>query len=305
MEPASRSDSRAATSPKSTPKASRVEAADGLSLHVLEWSDEGVPMLLVHGFGNEAHIWDDFAPHVAPYYRVSAVDLRGHGDSDWDPDFRYDTPDHARDLAALVKRQGFERVVLVAHSLGGRAAMLFAGEHPERLAGLVIVDSAPEIDPRGSLRIRSDVETHREPRFESVAEFERMLAHNYPAARASAIKRMATHGLREDERGGFVLKMDPALRGAGRRTPTPEEMAEHEKESTRALWAALERITCPTLVVRGAASDIVSADVADRMADDVLQNGSLAVVPRAGHSVMTDNPEGFRDAVCSFVLGDG
>ena len=55
--------------------------------------------------------------------------------------------------------------------------------------------------------------------------------------------------------------------------------------------------------MRGAASDILSPDVADRMVDDVLPKGRLAVVARAGHSVMTDNPEGFRDAVCEFVLG--
>ena len=65
---------------------------------------------------------------------------------------------------------------------------------------------------------------------------------------------------------------------------------------------ALARIDCPTLVVRGAASDILSPEVADRMVDDVLERGSLAVVPQAGHSVMTDNPEGFREAVTSFVL---
>jgi pimeloyl-ACP methyl ester carboxylesterase len=54
--------------------------------------------------------------------------------------------------------------------------------------------------------------------------------------------------------------------------------------------------------VRGAASDILSPEVADRMVDEVLREGRLAIVPRAGHSVMTDNPEGFRDAVCEFVL---
>jgi pimeloyl-ACP methyl ester carboxylesterase len=56
--------------------------------------------------------------------------------------------------------------------------------------------------------------------------------------------------------------------------------------------------------VRGAASDVLAADVADRMADEALPAGRLAVVPRASHSVMTDNPEGFAEAVCVFVLGD-
>jgi pimeloyl-ACP methyl ester carboxylesterase len=68
------------------------------------------------------------------------------------------------------------------------------------------------------------------------------------------------------------------------------------------LWEALARIESPTLVVRGAASDILSPEVADRMVDEVLRNGRLAVVGQAGHSVMTDNPEGFRDAVAGFVL---
>ena len=57
-------------------------------------------------------------------------------------------------------------------------------------------------------------------------------------------------------------------------------------------------------MVRGAASDIMSAEVADRMVDEVLQNGRLAVVGQAGHSVMTDNPEGFAEAVGGFVLGE-
>ena len=75
-----------------------------------------------------------------------------------------------------------------------------------------------------------------------------------------------------------------------------------EEQLIREQWNALGAVPCPTLVVRGAASDVFAPDVADRMVDDVLQNGHLAVVPQAGHSVMTDNPEGFRTAVTDFVL---
>jgi pimeloyl-ACP methyl ester carboxylesterase len=56
--------------------------------------------------------------------------------------------------------------------------------------------------------------------------------------------------------------------------------------------------------VRGAASDVMSPEVADKMVDDVLSKGTLAVVPQAAHSVMTDNPDGFNKAVCAFVLGE-
>jgi pimeloyl-ACP methyl ester carboxylesterase len=85
---------------------------------------------------------------------------------------------------------------------------------------------------------------------------------------------------------------------------TEEEMRSAELETTRSLWDALEKITCPTLVVRGAASDVLPADVADRMVEESLPDGRLAVVPRSSHSVMTDNPEGFAAAVNAFVLGD-
>jgi pimeloyl-ACP methyl ester carboxylesterase len=289
------------------PTIRRIPASDGITLNALEWSTEGTPMLLLHGFSNEAHIWDDFAPIVAPYYRVIALDLRGHGDSDWHPDARYDYADHADDLEAVYASLGIERAVLVAHSLGGRIAMLFAGAHPDKVAGLVIVDSAPELDVRGTTRISLDTAQHRDPSFASTSEYEQMLVHGYPEATPAAIARMARHGIKQREDGRYVLKMDVAFRGvvSGDAGEIDRDALEaHHLEMKDKMWGALEKIPCPTLVVRGAASDIVSADVADRMVEDVLPKGTLAVVARAGHSVMTDNPEGFNEAVSRFVLGE-
>jgi pimeloyl-ACP methyl ester carboxylesterase len=80
-------------------------------------------------------------------------------------------------------------------------------------------------------------------------------------------------------------------------------MEAHERDTAKRLWDALARIPCPTLVVRGAASDILSPEIADRMVDEALAKGQLAVVPQAAHSVMTDNPAGFGEAVARFVLG--
>ena len=79
----------------------RVKGSSGNELHLLEWSREGVPMLLLHGFGNEAHIWDDFAPIVAPHYRTLALDHRGHGQSDWDREGRYDIDSLVDDVEAV------------------------------------------------------------------------------------------------------------------------------------------------------------------------------------------------------------
>jgi pimeloyl-ACP methyl ester carboxylesterase len=292
------------------PTVLRIPGADGVELNCLEWSREGVPLLLLHGFANEAHIWDEFVPHVADYYRVLALDLRGHGDSDRHPDAAYDYADYVADLESVIDHLGAERVVLVAHSLGGRVAMLYGGRHPEKVAGMVIVDSAPELDARGTARISLDVAEHRDPSFASVADYEQMLVHNYPAARPAAIRRMATHELRQRDDGRFVLKMDTRFRDAiGDATRAdgsfdPEAALQHQREHHEAMWEALRKLDCPTLVVRGAASDFLSPDIADRMVEEELAKGELAVVAQAGHSVMTDNPEGFAEAVSRFVLGE-
>jgi pimeloyl-ACP methyl ester carboxylesterase len=286
------------------PKDLRVKGANGAELHLLEWSSEGVPMVLLHGFGNEAHIWDDFAPVVAPHYRTLALDHRGHGQSDWDPQGRYEIDALVDDVEAVTAALGIERMVLVGHSLGGRVSTIFAGRHPARIAGLVIVDIGPEVDARGSLRIRQDIESNLQPAFDGVEEYARALSLAYPAATPEALRRMAQHGVRRRADGRFELVMDPALRGiTGGRTPSPNA-EQQEQLLQRRMWDALAALPCPTLVVRGAASDVLSPEVADRMVDEVLQHGRLAVVPQAGHSVMTDNPSGFNDAVASFVLSD-
>jgi pimeloyl-ACP methyl ester carboxylesterase len=286
------------------PRDLRVKGSRGVELHLLEWSTEGVPMLLLHGFGNEAHIWDDFAPIVAPHYRTLALDHRGHGQSGWDPEGRYEVDSLVDDVEAVTAALGIERLVIVAHSLGGRVATIFAGRHPERMAGLVIVDIGPEVDARGSMRIRQDVEANLDPVFTSVEEYARVLSLAYPAATPEALRRMAKHGLRTRDDGRLELAMDPALRGITAGRSGSAEAEQQEQLLQKRMWDALAALPCPALVVRGAASDILSPETADRMVDDVLQKGRLAIVPRAGHSVMTDNPSGFNDAVASFVLRD-
>ena len=285
------------------PRSFFVDGADGHRIHVLEWSTEGVPLIFVHGFGNTAHIWADAAPVVAPYYRTLAIDQRGHGDSDHDPEHRYHYEDLARDLEAVVEALGIERFVLVGHSLGGRTSMVYAGRHPEKLAGLVIVDTGPEHDPRGSSRIRQEVEQRGDGTVGSVEEYERLLAHNFPVSSAPVLKRMAQAELKPREDGRFERKLDPTFFPA-RAMVDEAEMEAQEREWSEKLWKTLEAIPCPTLVVRGAASDILGPEIADRMVDEALPHGELAVIPQSSHSVMTDNPEGFNAALSKFALGE-
>ncbi len=284
------------------PTSRNVPGADGLSLRLLEWSEEGVPFLFLHGFSNEAHIWDDVAPMLAEHYRVLALDQRGHGESEADPDGGYDHETMARDVEAVCESLGIERLVLCGHSMGGRVSMRFAGRNPDRLAGLIVVDAGPELDERGVSRITTEA-VRQEPVFESVDEYERLLARNYPAAKAEAVARMARHELRERPDGRFEMKLRLDMK-ALRESRSPEDAERYAREETEALWDALGRVPCPALVVRGAASDVLSPEVADRM-EEKLPKGELAIVARAGHSVMVDNPEGFREVLARFALGEG
>src|SRR5258705_1821956 len=174
------------------PASLRLSATHGLTLHALEWSREGTLLLFLHGFGNDAHVWDSSAPLFAGSYRVLALDQGGNGDSDRDPEGRYDHETMARDVAAALESLGVARVVLVGHSLGGRVAMRFAGLFPEQVAGLVIVDSAPELDARGTTRIRLDVQ-QQEPAFATRRDYEQVLHPQYPATKPEILNVLAGH----------------------------------------------------------------------------------------------------------------
>ena len=284
------------------PRSIRLPGTHGLDLHALEWSQDGTLLLFLHGFSNDAHVWDWVAPVLAPHYRVVALDQRGHGDSGRDPEGRYDHETMARDANAAIESLGASRVVLVGHSLGGRVAMRFAGLFPEKLAGLVIVDSAPDLDARGTTRISLDVQ-QQDWSFASVADYERVLQRQYAVTRPEILAKLAAHWTRARPDGRHELKLDPGFMKA-RKGVSPEDAKAWSEQEAKHLWAALAALPCPTLVVRGAASDVMSAEVADKMVDEVIPNAKLETVARAGHSVMLDNPEAFEKALTAFVLGD-
>jgi pimeloyl-ACP methyl ester carboxylesterase len=283
------------------PRAIRLPGADGLELHALEWSDEGTLLLLLHGFGNSSRVWDECASELAPHYRVIALDQRGHGDSARDPEQRYDPASMARDVEAVLAALDVRRVVLVGHSMGGRVSLEFASLHPEMLAGLVLVDIGPESDPRGIARISQETQEQAWS-FDSLAEYRRVLARQYPETAPEVLARMAEHWTRRLDDGRFELKLDREFNLRRVAQPLAERVAAEKRDAQR-IWDMLRKLPCPALVVRGAASDILSPETADRM-EELIPSATLAVIPRAAHSVMLDNPEGFRRELCRFALGE-
>jgi esterase len=264
----------------------------GRRFHYVEWGQAAAPpVVLLHGITGHARTWDDEARLLAERYRVLVLDQRGHGDSDPAPDGDYSDDALLGDLTAFADALGLRRSTLVALSLGGRVAINVAGRHPTRVERLVIVDIGPEIAAVGRARVGALLAGAPE-RFESVQDVITHMRANAPLYAEAMLRHRAQHAVRPLPGGGFTWKYDRALREAIRqgRMRVPAD-----------LWAQWRAITCPTLLVRGALSDILSDETAKRMVDE-LPAARLVVVPGAGHTVPGDQPAAFQSLLREFLM---
>ena len=264
----------------------RTEKVNALRLHFLHLEQRGAPAIcFLHGGAAHAHWFDRVIPALGDTLDVIALDQRGHGESQWAEPPAYATEDFAADLHALVDRLDWNRVILVGHSMGGHNAMAFAAWHPERTAGLVIVDSRPSLPPDRVQRMRE--RGRRPPRMHAseeaaVAAF-RLLPPD-TIADPTLLAHVARMGLARVD-GGVRFRFDPACY-ADRR---PVDC-----------WPLLPRITAPTLIVRGEHSRVLPADMAGRMRE-TIRNAELVEFPGAYHHVTLDAPEAFGAALIAFV----
>lgn len=254
---------------------------------------DGRPVLFVHGFSHTRCVWEPLARGLAPQYRPIAVDLRGHGESGWSPEGHYDIHDYASDLPATLDALGVERAIVVAHSLGGNAATLFAASVPERVEALVLVDTGPALSLSGVLHIAGDAEALLRS-CTSIDAFRDRLALIHPNADPALLTRMAETGLVRRRDGRFEPALDPGVLSG---TCAPEELAEFEQQ----LWDELAKIRCATLVVRGGRSALLGVEAAGKMVDDVLPHGRLETLATAGHSVMLDDAAGLARCLDRFL----
>jgi esterase len=264
---------------------------DGLALHYCEWgAAHARPLVLLHGITGHARTWDHLAQALQPGFRVIALNQRGHGDSQWAPGGDYSVGAMAADVGRLAEHLGLDPFLLLGLSMGGRVAIALAGTHPERVERLVIVDIGPDIAPAGMERVRRTIGTAPE-RFTSEDEAREYVRRGNPRYNESELRQRVAHGLTRLPDGGLAWKYDKAIREAMRLGLRREAMD---------LWEPLARITCPTLLVRGAESDILSPEIAKRMLAS-LPDGRLVEIAEAGHSVPGDQPEAFAAAVRSFL----
>jgi esterase len=264
---------------------------DGLRLHVQDYGSAGKPpMLCVHGGGANGH-WYDFVAHgFTADYHVRAIDLRGHGDSDWDnsdpPNYNYSR--HAADIHELTEKLDLRDFVLIGHSMGGAISSMYAATYPGRASALIIVDSNLIMSPE---RIASFQAVADRPAREYATQQE--FIQNYrvrpggSTARPEALRYIAQHSGRRFDDGLWRHKVD-------RRTYSNRELYD-----SLALW---DRIRIPALLMKAACSPRMTLDAIAEIKSRAPQV-KMTLVPDADHHITLDNPTGFIRAARDFLAG--
>ncbi len=258
----------------------------------------GPPVVFLHGGGQTRHSWGRAAAAVADVgWCAVTIDLRGHGESTWDPTGAYDLDDYAGDLVAVFDQLGREPVVIGA-SLGGLAAIrAMGGLRPGSGRGLVLVDIVPAMERAGTDRIGEFLRAHVQTGFASLEEAAAVVAAYAPRADRS----IDPDGLRKNLRrrnGRWYWHWDPAfLMSDPDRDPA-------DIFDPAMLTDCVRRIAVPKLLVRGRMSDVVSEAGARRFLAEVPDVGYVDVAD-AAHMVAGDRNDAFRTAVIDFLAGIG
>jgi esterase len=262
----------------------------GIRLHYLDWGTSGRPLILfLHGGALNAHTWDVVALALRTEYHSIALDQRGHGDSEWSPGMDYEPEAHLRDIEGLVEHFGVDRFRLVGQSMGALNAFTYATRHAERLAGLVLIDAGPNVRSDGAQRIGEFVTETAE--IDSIdAAIGKALAFN-PLRDPRLLRRSLLYAYRRLPSGRWARKID--MRHWAR------EGFRNRAEQAAARWQHAERVTCPTLVVRGAESDVFHDEDAASFAR-TLPVARWVKIAGAGHTVQGDNPRGLCEALRPF-----
>lgn len=241
--------------------------------------------MCVHGYTGSGESFNAFARQMRDRYHVVVPDVRGHGESEWSSPGAYQYADQVSDLAGLVDTLELRRFTLVGTSMGGIIAMAYAGQHGDRLTRLVINDIGPDVEA-GSARITANVGS-RPDSFASLDEalaVRRAGSRNLAKRNAEDQRELALGVLREGADGRWQWKLDPRY---------VTQRVQDGAPPRPALWPVLEALRCPTLLLWGTDSDVLSEAQAKRMVA-TLHAGELVAVPDTEHAPSLIEPEAAR-----------
>ena len=277
----------------------RAILVNGINLHYVDWGSEGKPPLVIlHGFSQQARYWDGFAAKMRDDFHVYAVDQRGHGLSDWADDYGPDAMPN--DLLGFADALGFERFTLIGHSMGGMVSMRFTAFHPERVAALVVVDAGIRL-LSGAPVTQQDNSVTRALAKDTFAHEAELLSHYAalaPGLDVVRAKPAIMHNFKTWPDGHITYRFDPALRT--RLIASGPREVENARRAQAEMEARTKDVTCPVLILRGELSDILSREAAEQTAA-AFPKARVVEIPAATHMIPSDNPTAFRAAIREFL----
>ena len=267
--------------------ADRNLTVNGLNIHYLDWAAAGKPpLILLHGIARTARTFDHVAPHFTANYHVLAVDMRGHGDSGWDPQGSYVVEDYVKDIAALIAHLKLRNIVLWGNSTGGRVAQMIAGLHPELVKAVIVEDVGPE-RPREVSSRRADRMAKEADGWATADDMLVQLKKENPRTPEPVLKELLRFGSKQRADGRIVWKRDPAILNGF----VPTE-----------LWAAVRLIKAPIIYILGGASTIVPLET-QREIKTALPQAQIVTMPGLGHYPSDERPAEFLTIVDRFLAG--
>lgn len=280
---------------------SRTYESQGLTLHYLDWGNEDAPLLLLlHGVRDHARSWDWTARALRRDWHVVALDLRGHGDSEWSPDGAYLTSYHLLDVADLIDTLTPGQLTIVGHSFGGNIAARYSAIFPDRVRKLALVDGlGPPPDAvamwarlGSAQRTLEWIEKMRAARagspriLKSIADAAARVAASNPMLSQDQASYMAAHGVRRHG-DGYAWKYDPLVS-----IFAPEDFSAENSS----IW---REITCPTLLFYGPKGWTTNPETDGRASH--FRDQRTLVFEEAGHWIHHDQFDGFIAALRDFL----
>ncbi|TDI90734.1 MAG: alpha/beta hydrolase [Chloroflexi bacterium] len=282
---------------------SHIYFSQRLRLHYVDWGNEDAPpMLLVHGGRDHCRNWDWVAERLRDDYHIIAPDLRGHGDSQWVIGGGYNQIDYVYDIAQLLSQKNMTPTTIIGHSLGGSISLLYSGLYPKTVTKLVSIEGMGPPPAMIKERIEQPMEDRlhlwvnelrklsgRIPkRYPSLEEaYERMQKEN-PHLTEDQARHLTIHGSNQNEDGSYSWKFDNYVRNF------PPIGLNFEDQ-----YDLYKRISCPTLLIRGAESWAMDPEKDGRA--NTFQNVQVASIEDAGHWVHHDQLEVFIKLVKGFL----
>jgi len=284
--------------------ASHFYHSQGLKLHYVDWGNESCPpLLLIHGGRDHCRSWDLVARELRNSYHVLAVDLRGHGDSDWSVGALYTEIVFIHDVAQLVHVRSAAPLTVIGHSLGGSIGLLYSGTFPETVRKVVAIEGlgpspdqvlqreAVPIEERlsRSIELQRQASSRERRSYRDIdAAIARMREAN-PRLSEEQARHLTVHGVNQNEDGTFSWKFDSAFRA-------PFLVGNLSYEQQYRLWS---RISCPVLLVRGAESWASDPSKDGRVSR--FRNARCVNIEGAGHWVHHDQLHAFMRALRGFL----